>query len=55
MRKNKYSSTQIDGIEDEPGLMDLTWQYIKSPTFTDPATNRERLLTVIKPTEVKYI
>jgi len=54
-RKNGYSSTQIDGTDDEPGLADLTWQYLKSPTLTDLATNRERLLAALKPAEVKYV
>ena len=54
-RKNGYSSTQIDGTDDEPGLADLTRQYLKSPTLTDLATNRERLLAALKPAEVKYV
>ena len=30
--KNGYSSVQIDGIiGDELGLMDLAWEYLKSP------------------------
>ena len=54
-RQNRYSSTQIDGIEDELGLADLTWQYLKSSTLTDLTANRERLFAVLRPAEVKYI
>lgn len=54
-RKSGYSSVQIDGINDKPGLTDLTWQYLKSPTLTDLATNRERLIAALKPAEVKYV
>jgi hypothetical protein len=54
-QKSRYSSVQIDGLDDEPGLADLTWQYLKCPTLTDLATNHKYLLTVLKPAEVKYV
>jgi len=54
-RQIGYTSAQIDEIEDKPGLTDLTYQYLKSPTLTDLAANRERLLAALKSAEVRYI
>lgn len=54
-RKNGYSSIEIDGTEDKPGLTDLTWQYLQSLTLIDLIANRGRLLAALKPAEVKYV
>jgi MULE transposase domain len=54
-RKSGYTSQQIDGVGDEPGLADLTWTYLKSSSFHELLTNRQRLLDALKPPEVAYI
>jgi hypothetical protein len=54
-RQSGYSREQIDGIRTEPGLADLTWTYLKSSSFHELSTNRQRLLDALNPPEVAYI
>ena len=54
-RKSGYSSQQIDGTEEMPGLADLTWTYLKSASFDELTANRQRLLNALKPSEIAYM
>ena len=54
-RKSGYTSAQIDGVGNELGLSDLTWQYLNSTTTHKLTINRQRLIDALKPAEVTYI
>jgi hypothetical protein len=54
-RKGGYTSNQIDGTDDFPGLAKLSWDYIQSNTFEALETNRESLLAALQPKDRTYI
>jgi MULE transposase domain len=60
LRKGKYTSDELDGYKDTwgngiPGLKDLTWWYIESPTLAELELNRQNLLDRLDPDEQAYI
>lgn len=60
LRKSKYTSDELDGYKDNydrriPGLVDLVWNYIESPTLADLELNRQALLDRLDPAERSYI